>query len=284
MRDWENLRYFLAVARSGTVSGAAKHLGVSHSTVLRRIEQFEQALDATLFKKLQRGYVLTSAGEKLFADAKLIETDIDQVFTRAEGHHDVAEGKLRISQPENGIIDLHPLYAAFLREHPGISLEIHSTMSTYNLNQQEVDVAFRFTETPPDLLIGRRLAKIKTKVYASRDYLVHKEPNTALNNLEWVLWETLGESTLEWLNDKVGEPNIVLHSKNMPDILSAIRCGMGAGFLSSNEAEKYPELVPLLGGKSIRTHDFWMLTHRDLRNSERVTTFMRYIADNLSLD
>ena len=78
MRDWENLRYFLAVARKGTVSGAARELAVSNSTVLRRIEQFEKTLDSKLFKKLQRGYELTAAGENLFTQAQQIEGDVDK--------------------------------------------------------------------------------------------------------------------------------------------------------------------------------------------------------------
>ena len=88
MRDWENLRYFMAVARNGTVSGAAKELVVSHSTVLRRIEQFEKMLDSKLFKRLQRGYALTIAGEKLYNDGKgVFESKVDKrpfTWNRAE--------------------------------------------------------------------------------------------------------------------------------------------------------------------------------------------------------
>lgn len=283
MRDWENLRYFLAVARQGTVSGAARDLSVSHSTVLRRIDQFEQALQTKLFKRLQRGYELTNAGEQLFNNAKLIEGDIDQVMSQAEGHHDVTEGKLRISQPENGIVDLYPLYAAFIRQHPEISLEIHSTMEIHNLNQQEVDVAFRFSDSPPDLLVGRQLGVVQTKLYASKNYLERKAACKSINEYEWVLWQTLTTSSMNWLKNHVKDPHVVVHAQTMPDVLNAIRHDMGAGFLSSYEADQYPELVALMDGASLGNHTLWILTHRELRHSERVTTFMRFIADHLNL-
>ena len=284
MRDWENLRYFLAVARQGTVSGAAKDLKVSHSTVLRRIEQFEKALDTKLFKKLQRGYELTSAGEQLFDNAKVIESDIDQVMAQAEGHHDVTEGKLRISQPENGIVDLYPLYAQFLRQHPEISLQVHSTMEQHNLNQQEVDIALRFSDAPPDLLVGRSLGSIYTKAYASKNYLDRINHGSSLTDYDWIVWDAMASASMEWLERYVLKPHIILYAHTMPDVLNAIRNDMGAGLLSSHEADKYPELIPLINNQVIGTHKLWILTHRELRNSERVTTFMRFMADNLVLN
>ncbi len=284
MRDWENLRYFIAVARNGTVSGAARDLNVSHSTVLRRVEQFETSLQARLFKKLQRGYVLTPAGERLFTEARSIENDIDRVMAKAEGNYDVTEGKLRISQPENGILDLYPLYAKFLRQHPEISLQIHSTMEKHNLNQQEVDIALRIAVEPPELLVGRNLGTICSKAYASKQYLKRKGKNVSAQDYDWVLWEMMADSTVELISEYSSDPHIILYAQTMPDVLTAIRNDMGAGLLSDHEAEKYPELVPLFDNRIFRTHDLWILTHRELRNSERVTTFMRFMADNLKLN
>lgn len=284
MRDWENLRYFLSVARQGTVSGAAKELKVSHSTVLRRIEQFEAVLGSKLFKKLQRGYELTAAGEELFNNSASIEQDIDRVLSKAEGRYDVAEGKLRISQPEIGIINIYPLYAEFSRQHPEISLEIHSTMAAHNLNQQEVDIAFRFTEAPPDLLVGRCLGTIKAKAYATRKYLRRFPENTPLNEYDWIVWQTgEGSPGKRWLEANVVNPRIVLYAETMPDVVSAIFNHMGAGFLSHHEAELNPGLQEMLDGRVIAELKLWILTHRDLRNSERVKTFMRFMADNLNL-
>ena len=285
MRDWENLRYFLAVARSGTVSGAAKELGVSHSTVLRRVEQFEQVLDSKLFKKLQRGYELTQAGEKLYANAQGLEDNIDELMSQAEGHYDSTAGKLRISQPEFGILNIYPLYAAFRQQHPEITLEVHSTMTAHNINQQEVDIVLRLSEAPPDLLVGRCLGDIKSRIYCSKDYLAQLPENHTLNDYEWIAWQMPGSgAATQWFRDNISNPRIVLHSDSMPDVVSAIVNGMGVGFLSSHEARKHPELVELFDGKVVGEFKLWILTHRDLRNSERVKTFMRFMAENLKLE
>ncbi len=285
MRDWENLRYFLAVARNGTVSGAAKELNVSHSTVLRRIEQFEHILNSKLFKKLQRGYELTAAGEQLYADSQTIEQEVDKVMARAEGKYDVTQGKLRISQPELGIISIYPLYAEFQRKHPEITLEVYSTMEAHNINQQEVDIVLRIAESPPDLLVGRCLGSIKGRLYASKKYLESLPENHTINDYDWIVWRMTYESSNKaWLEKHVTNPRIVLYAESMPDVLTAVHSGMGVGFLSSHEARKRSSLVELLDGKVTGKYKLWILTHRDLRNSERVKTFMRFISDNLELE
>ena len=284
MRDWENLRYFLAVARRGTVSAAAKELAVSHSTVLRRIEQFERLLDSKLFKKLQRGYELTAAGEKLYVDAQGIESDVDRVLSHAEGHYDVTQGKLRISQPEAGTLNIYPLYAEFQRLHPDITLEIYSTMAAHNINQQEVDIVLRVAESPPDLLVGRCLGSIKARLYASKQYLQQLPDKHTVNDYDWIIWHMSIDGNAkakQWLDSNVVNPRIALFAESMSDVVSAILNGMGAGFLSSHEARKYPELVELLDGTVVSEYKLWLLTHRDLRNSERVKIFMRFMAENL---
>ncbi len=285
MRDWENLRYFLAVARQGTVSGAARELAVSHSTVLRRIEQFETILGSKLFKKLQRGYELTGAGEKLFGEGQDIEKDIDRVISQAKGQHDVTQGKLRISQPEIGILNIYPLYAEFKRQNPDITLEIQSTMQAHNVAQQEVDIVFRFSQQPPDLLVGRCLGTIKAKTYASKHYLKQLPKDATPGDYDWIKWQMpKGLPSTNWLTDNVPNARIVFSTPHMPDVVSAIHSGIGVGFMSSHEAAKYKGLVEMFDGEIIADYKLWMLTHRDLRNSERVKTFMRFMADNLILD
>ncbi|WP_317930166.1 LysR family transcriptional regulator [Halioxenophilus sp. WMMB6] len=285
MRDWENLRYFLAVARQGTVLGAANQLGVSHSTVLRRIEQFEKALGSKLFKKLQRGYELTLAGEELYQNAQAIEGNIDHVLALAEGRDDVTEGKLRISQPEIGIINVYPLYAEFRRQHPEITLEVHSTMQADNINQQEVDIVIRISESPPELLAGRCLGKVKGKAYANRKYLDTLPADATPADYDWIVWQMTATANLKYLQSlNIANPKVVMYAGSMPDVVSAIHHGMGAGFLSTQQAQLHKNLVALFDGQTLAEYSIWILTHRDLRNSERVRTFMRFMAENLILD
>jgi len=285
MRDWDNLRYFLAVASHGTVAGAARELQVSHSTVLRRIEQFETHLNSKLFKRLQRGYELSPAGECLYASSKDIQPEIERVFSEAEGRHDVTAGKLRISQPETGIIDLYPLYAKFGQQHPDLFLEIQSTMEAHNLSQMEVDIAIRLSNSPPDLLIGRCLGDITIRAYASKAYLKRHRGRRNSGNHNWLLWRIGNKNKTErWFEDNIVNPQIVLHTDSRTDLVSAACNGMGVAFLSSHEARRQKNLVPLFDGQIISQYKLWVLTHRDLRHSARVKAFMRFMAENISLD
>ena len=282
MYDWDNLRFFLAVAEHGTVSGAAKSLNVSHSTVLRRIEQFESQLDIKLFRKMQKGYELMPEGELLFADARTLSSDVNRVLSKAEGHHQVTTGKLRISQPEPGIISCYSLYSQFQRENPEISLEIYSTMHSHNINQHEVDVVLRISDSPPDLLVGKCLGEIRPKVYASKNYLESLPQNHTIEDYRWVVWlGTYDDTFRAWFQSKGIEPNIALYAGSMQDAVEAVRNGMGVGFLSNIEAQKHGELVELFDGESIRFFKLWILTHRDLRNTHRVQKFMRFMSNSL---
>ncbi|PCJ14585.1 MAG: hypothetical protein COB04_14940 [Gammaproteobacteria bacterium] len=287
MKDWENLRYFMSVARQGTLTGAAKELGVSHSTVLRRIEQFERALGTTLFKKLQRGYELSHAGEQLFTNSKGIEGNIDKVLSQVSGQYDVVAGKLRISQPEVGLVNMHPVYAEYARLHPEITFEIYSTIEMHNLSQQEVDIALRFypvSAAPPDLLVGRCLGAISTRVYASRAYIDGLKKDHTLHDYSWISWMTERGSAEGWLRDNVINPRIVLRTDSVLDVLGAVRNDMGAAILPTHEGDRYPELIPLLNNKIVFDNRLWLLTHRDLRNSERVMSFIRFVGEKLVLE
>nr|WP_255399626.1 LysR substrate-binding domain-containing protein [Oceanicoccus sp. KOV_DT_Chl] len=210
---------------------------------------------------------------------------MDQLLSQAEGHHDVTQGKLRISQPEIGILNIYPLYAEFKRQHPDITLEIQSTMAAHNLAQQEVDIVLRFSEQPPELLVGRLIGTVKAKAYASKHYLKQLPKNHTSKDYDWIQWQRpKSVPASNWVKDNILNPRIVFRTPHMPDVVSAILSGIGVGFMSSHEAAQHKSLVELFDGEIIATYPLWMLTHRDLRNSERVTTFMRFMAENLHLD
>ncbi len=197
----------------------------------------------------------------------------------------MAKGKLRISQPELGILNIYPLYAEFQRQHPEITLSIYSTMATHNINQQEVDIVLRFSESPPDLLVGRCLGELKAKVYASKKYLQRLPKNHSSSDYDWIIWKVPSEHSVKsWFNKNVINPRVVLYAESMPDVLNAILNNMGVGFLSTHEASKHPSLVELYDGDIVRKYKLWLLTHRDLRNSQRVKTFMRFMSENLIMD
>jgi len=248
--------------------------------VLRRIEQIERELGTRLFKKLQTGYELTPAGENLLDSASGLERNIDDIVMRFQGKDDELEGRLRISQPDSDALNLYPLYARFSRRYPQITLEVESSNREVNLNRQEVDVAFRVTETPSDLLVGRCIGSVQFTIYGSHDYLSGFDNFDDLGQFDWVLWEKAkGGLQARWLDKYVKDAHIVLYTSGQSDILSAMRAGMGVGFISQQIAIHYPELLLVPHPRSIASFKVWMLTHRDLRDTARVRAFMRFMAE-----
>src|SRR3984893_11369430 len=145
MIDWDDIRYFLAVARGGSVRAAAKSLGVNHATVLRRIAQLEERLGALMFEKLPAGYRLTAAGEEVLELAKQMEASSSlKLETRVLGRDQSVRGLLRVTlAPTLATHLLMPDLADFARLHPDIEMEILSSGELANLTNREADVAIR---------------------------------------------------------------------------------------------------------------------------------------------
>jgi DNA-binding transcriptional LysR family regulator len=288
MDNWDNLRIYLAVARAGTVSAAARALGLGHATVLRRIDQFEKDLGTKLFKRLQSGYQLSTEGKALLEHAERIEESTHAIQRQLEGNSEQIAGTLRVTQPENDVLDLYPIYAEFIQRYPQISLEIISSASLANLNKQEADVALRFTDAPDELLVGRCLGTIHFGAYASQGYLDQIEGPPSMANCRWILWQgkdhtqsPARSSQYEWVKRRVSNPEIILRTSSVSDIISGIRAGIGVGFISHPVARQYPELIPLPGAEFTSSLKLWILTHRDLKNLARVRCFMQFVAEKM---
>ncbi len=287
MKNWDDLRYYLAVARRGTVSAAARELGVSHATVLRRIDQLESDLGVKLFKRLQTGYRLSESGAVLYDAAVEIEAGLRTLQARVQGRDDELAGTIRVAQTENVVVDLYPLYAEFSARHPDIKLEVLLSPSVVNLNKLEADVAIRQTESPDELLVGRRVGRVRFGAYASASYLSRFGTSPAIAELDWVLWDRkvsnwgLEDSCFHQLYRQVAQPRVVMETASYTEIVSAIRAGMGAGFLSDEIVHQHQDLRPIPGCTIATSTSLWVLTHRDLRNVRRIACFMRFISQGL---
>ncbi len=172
--DWDDVRYFLAVGRGGSVRAAAERLGVNHATVLRRIAQMERRLGVQVFEKRPSGYRLTAAGEEVVEFAEQMEASSHQLETRVFGRDQSARGLLRITLPPFLADLLMPDLADFAQKHPDIEIEILSTGEVANLTNREADVAIRFVvdrKTLPLNLHGLMGPQLAGGVYVSRDLL-----------------------------------------------------------------------------------------------------------------
>jgi DNA-binding transcriptional LysR family regulator len=260
---------------------------VSHATVLRRIDNLEKQLRVKLFKRLQSGYQLSDDGRGLYKTATDIEANFQKVYSGVQGNK--VAGKIRVSQPTVGAVDLYSIYAEFIEQYPNIELEVMPFFWEVNLNRQEADVAIFPSAKPHELLVGRQVGRIKWQVYASKKYLARFEKPPSVADLRWVMLHrkliniTSSNNFNIWdlLDREVPHPKVVLQTQSFPELIFAVKEGLGATFMSDAVAHKFDDITRVPNCDMYNENKIWILTNRDLRNVERVRTFMQFVGDRL---
>ena len=287
LHDWDDLRFFLAVARNGSLSGAARHLGVNHSTVSRRLSAFEEQLDTRLFERSAGGYEPTATGRQLLDSAQRMEEELETLDRRLLGQDTRLSGSLRIATADLGAPFLTRSFVAFAQEHPGIELEIVADDAFANLTRREADVAFRASNTPPEYLVGRRLANVAMAVYASPAYLEGRDHDPEdLSAHDWIGWDESRRDTAStrWLRSHHPLAHTRFRVNSPAFMLEATKAGQGAAFLACFRGDTEPLLRRIHPPIPEFDVGLWILTHEDLRATARVRSFMDFIAQQIAPD
>jgi DNA-binding transcriptional LysR family regulator len=282
--DWNDLRSFLAIARHGSLQGAARMLGVNHSTVFRRLNALEARLAVRLFDRSPRGYALTAAGEHMLASAERVEDEILGLKRRLLGGDVRLAGTLRVTTTDtlaHGLLGPH--LRAFQTAYPEIELELITGNAFFDLSKREADVALRPSRHPGDAMVGRRLAAIAVAVYGARVYLDARGRPGAVGDLAGHALIT-GDSSLahlpatRWLERHARPDVTVLRCNSWLSQCVAARAGLGLAALPCFLGDRAPELVRVLPPEPSLAGELWLLTHPDLRRTARVRAFMETIA------
>jgi DNA-binding transcriptional LysR family regulator len=284
MIDWDDVRYFLAAARRGSVRAAAKHLGVNHATVLRRIAQLEERLGAQMFEKLPSGYRLTAAGEEVLEFANQMEASSHQLETRVFGRDQNLRGLLRVTLPPFLASQLlMPDLADFARVHPDIEMEFASTGELVNLTNREADVAIRFVsdrKTLPLNFHGLKGPELFAGVYMSRDQLAAWRTGAPDPIRPIVIGD---QGVPDWAVE--GEVRAKGGPFRTPDAdaqIAAVRQGIGMTKLPCfvGDADRLLARVP---GIDLKTHaTLWLLTQGETRKTKRVRLFTEFVSRRLA--
>ena len=275
MLDWYDLRIFLAIARKGSIRAAADALQLDHSTVSRRIRAFEKRLGVQLMDRLPTGYVPTAAGEELIAEARTIEDQLTAIERRVLGQDERLSGELRVSLPATlALYALMPDLTAFTARYPNIDLVVRMSYEHVSLTRREADVAIRFTNHPPEHLVGHRLLTYANAAYASVEYIASHNAET----MTWVGWDEATPSP-PWIATTPFPTVPARHCVEDPALqVEAVKAGLGIGWLQCFIADQEPQLRRLFSGHPTPGRDMWILTHADLRHTTRVSVFMDFIA------
>jgi DNA-binding transcriptional LysR family regulator len=291
-QNWDHLRYFLAVARTGTLSAAAGRLGTEHTTVARHIQALEDELSSRLFHKSNSGYGLTDAGERLLAGAEAIESAYVFAKAAASSEGQPISGKVRIGAPDGfGSIFLAPRVRALTDRHPRLEIEILVTATAFSLLKREADIAIGLSRPEQMRVVSRRLTDFRIYVYASRAYLKEALPIVVIEDLKKHPFigfvDALGfaselhySATVKFdYSDAIGaDVDRRIRSTSLLAQLHATLSGSGLCMLPAYLASNYPELVPLLPEQVSVTRSFHMHIHEDHRSAAHVREVAAFIS------
>jgi len=278
--NWDDLRLFLAVARSGSISGAAKQLGVQHSTISRRIRQFELNLGARLIERKKGGYELTQAGEHVKEAANNIEREILGVDGALIGKDTHLTGPLRVTAINNMASSiLMPMFAEFSKQHPLVKLHLIVSNLDASLAQRDADVAIRLTNSPPDTLIGKRIVTVASAIYGNQPYVEklrqeNREP-------KWIGVECCGFHKT-WTKQESGKQPHNFISDDTLLTHAAVREGLGVSILPCFMGDADPALVRYCEPDPAYNLGLWILLHPDLKRTARVLTFRDHMANAIN--
>jgi DNA-binding transcriptional LysR family regulator len=281
--DWALIRSFLAVSRLGSLSAAARELGVSQPTLSREIQALEAATGLNLFRRTTQGLVLTEAGQTLVEPAEQMDGAADSFARQASGLSVELEGDVRISANEPvGTYLLPPALAAFRERHPAVHLELVITNSTSSLSKREADIALRmFRPTQPEL-VARRLPDLELGFFAHRDYLDrHGEPA----DLEAFKQHSLigFDRDMAFIDAAAAmgqhfvPDNFALRTDHMLAQIHLLRAGAGIGATHVGLASQWPELVRIMEWVHLPALQFWCVTHRDVQYNSRIREVMQFL-------
>jgi DNA-binding transcriptional LysR family regulator len=281
--NWDNLRYVLMVANKGSISAAARELGVNRSTVLRRIERFQQDLNCRIFDRNSDGYALTPEAEKMIDAAREVESTLFDMQRQIEGQELRLEGKLCITTTDTFMVGMlaGPL-ARFRKRHPHILIDVLVTNRILDLTRRDADIAIRPASSPEAGFASRKLCDVQFSVYCKNDFVVQDEWNKS----NWVgVTHSLHESPVgEWLDSNVEPEQIVIRCDSLVAVRSCAEEGMGLALLPTMLGNASPKLRQLEGIDIDFSIGLWLLIHPDLVRSARVSAIIEHMNDEFSHD
>lgn len=283
MFDWNDLKFFLAVARHGSTIAAGKALRTSQSTVQRRLGELEAKIGRELVARQTTGYRPTPFGEKLLPLAERVEAAIGDFEQCVTGEVREEAGVIRMTCPEPIIPRLLPIIEGFHARHPQLRVEFVTSDRYLDLTKGEADVALRSGDTE-DELIGRKIADSIWAVYASRSYVEQhgkpERPEDLDRHRVVSLDEAMSKHRLVgWLNSVAPNATIAARNNSILGLMQAVKSGLGVSALPVSMAEQQKELVRLFGPVVELSRSWRLLTHPDLRRTKRISLFFDFIVE-----
>jgi DNA-binding transcriptional LysR family regulator len=274
MKSWDDIKILLEVYRAGNVSSAAKTLGVSHSTVSRRLRALEKDIGGHLFIR-QDGYELSAGAEPLLQRAERLEDELKDLLLKLEGHSDILSGDVSLTMPH----DLYEFFfaehlAQFKQEYPEIMLEVQVSKGLRDLRSREADLAIRFTDSPPDTLVGKSICPLNQGIFV-------KTGTQWSDSVPIISW-TDNNQLPAWATERYTNSQLALRIDDLLSMYYSVASGFGVAkmplFIHNLIRHPSVKCVETLSS----TWSVWVLSHADLRGNAKVQTLKKRVVDTLT--
>ena len=289
--DWDDLHTLIAVARAGSLAGAATALGTHRSTILRRIDRLEARLGMRVFDRTPQGFALTAAGERVASHVERMADEADEVLQSADADHGRPVGNIRLAATFNLGFGLLPkIIDGFRTAYPEITVDVIGTLDgTSAIHPDQFDIALRTLEgdvADHEQMVGRRLGKLPLAVYGGKSYFVNRPIPRSLKGLrQHKLLLGCGAlsnlSGLRWFEGSPKSNTVAYRASSMLLLLAAAREGLGLACLPSYLCESDNRLVRAFDVPKEHCADLWVLRHAHSRDNARLRVFSEFLATEL---
>ena len=281
MLSWDDMCLVHAIADVGTLSGAARALHVSHPTAFRRLNRLERKMGVRFFDRARDGYTATAAAEEVSALVQELRKDVLAVERRIAGRDLRPSGTLRITTTDTLLFGwLSPGLRDFHRAYPDIRLELVVSNDVFSLSRREADIAVRPANKPDENLVGRRIGTVEQAAYMAKSLAAESDSDQAMASIDWIGPDaSMTYPALDrWLEQEGLVERCRIRVNTVYGMLCAARAGLGLSVLPCYLAENDAQLSRVGGAIPSMATDLWILTHPDLRRTERIRIFLDHVA------
>lgn len=287
--DWNDVVYFLEVARQRSLVRAAAKLKVDHTTVSRRVRELERSLNSTLFKRSKSGFTLTEIGMRLLQYAEGMESQANSIVEALGTDTADAGGAVRIAAMEGiGSFYLTRCIADFNRIYPSIQIELITDTRLLDLSRREADIFVSFFRPQGKRLSIKKVGEFRISLYATDAYLSGRTPPATVKELESHAFIDFIEDHIyskenRWLSDVLRPPHTVFRSTSLVAQWIAVAEGQGIAMLPSYVASADPTLQPVMP-ELFTTRDIWLSVHEDLLHIARIKAVTTFLEKRIEAD
>lgn len=288
MFDWDDLKFFLAVAEHGSTTAAGRALNIDQSTVQRRLLQLEKRIGQPLIERRPAGYRLTAYGQAVLPHAQGVRKQISSLEQFLQSSARELNGVIRLTCPEPIVarITKSRLLDLLAARYPALHVEFVMNDHYVDLAKGEADVALRSGDTIDNQLVGRKIADSLWAVYGGRDYLAQHGTPLRIEDYtqhKWIGFDgsMAGHRATQWLTQAVPNAHVVATSGSVLGMVHAVKANVGLAPLPTALGDAEPDLVRVLGPVPELTRQWRMLTTRQLRQTPRVSAFFAFMVSEI---